>query len=55
MPFIKGISIETYRTRPISNVTVNKNTVTFLNASGRQKVTFESTPERIQFIKWLLS
>lgn len=55
MPFSKGMSVEIYRVRPISNIAVNKNTVTFLNASGKQKVTLGSTPERVQFIKWLLS
>jgi hypothetical protein len=47
--------IAEYRALPISNVAVNKNTVTFVNASGRQRVTLDSTSERNQFIKWLLS
>lgn len=55
MSFTHGISVEADVTRPISSITVNKKTVTFLNESGRQKVTFLSTSERIQFVKLLLS
>lgn len=44
-----------YRCPPISNVTVNNNTVMFLNASGQQKVKLDTNRERTQFIKWLLS
>jgi hypothetical protein len=55
MLFLNGVSVETYRNLPISNVAVNKNTVTFVNASGRQRVTLDSTQERIKFIKLLLS
>ena len=55
MSFLHGISGEAYRTHPISNVAVNKNTVTFQNATGNQKVKLGSTMERIQFIKWLFS
>lgn len=55
MSFSNQSAGTTYRTQPISNISVYKNTVMFLNASGRQKVTLDSTAERIQFIKWLLS
>lgn len=55
MIFSNEVSSNSYRTSPISNVTIHKNTVTFLNASGRHKVKLESISQRVQFVKWLLS
>lgn len=40
---------------PISKVTVNKNTVIFMNNQGQQKVEFQSSTQRKMYLQWLLS
>lgn len=55
MSFTKEKLGDSYRNPPISNIAVNKNTVTFKNASGKQKVKLSSSTQRTDFIEWLLS
>lgn len=55
MSFLVGGAGNTYRNPPISNVTVNQNTVSFKNAHGKHKVELNSSAERKRFINWLLS
>lgn len=54
MSFLLRDSVNIARNPPISTVTVNKNTVAFINANGKQKVELNSSLEKTKFIKWLL-
>ncbi len=55
MSLLTSASGNEYRNSPISNVVINKNTVTFHNANGIHKVELASSVERIHFVNWLLS